>query len=225
MINKRIIIFDLDDTLYKEVDFVKSAFRFISNRFSDYAPVNSIYNSLIDEYNRKGNPFNKLLQTYNIPFLREDLLCLYRGHFPNINLSPGFKDLLSNLYFSKDFSVGIITDGRSVTQKNKIRALELDKYVMWDDIIISEEFGSSKPNIKNYLFFKKKYPKAIFYYVGDNLLKDFISPNKLGWHTICIIDKFNINIHSQNIKVKNEYYPEFYVNDLSELKLLIHYGK
>ena len=63
------------------------------------------------------------------------------------------------LYFlhlrRKNIRLGIISDGRSRTQRNKLRALGLD----WiEDVVISEEFGSEKPCEANYLYFEKKYP-------------------------------------------------------------------
>ena len=40
----------------------------------------------------------------------------------------------------------IITDGRSFTQRNKIRALGLYDFIPWNNIFISEEMGCEKTN-------------------------------------------------------------------------------
>ncbi len=44
-----------------------------------------------------------------------------------------------------------------------------------------------------------KYPNAYYCYVGDNLSKDFVAPNQLGWDSICLIDHGN-NIFKQDFE-------------------------
>ena len=67
----------------------------------------------------------------------------------------------------QECNLGIITDGYSIPQRNKFCALQLDRFIKEDDLIISEEFGTEKPSKKNYLFFQHKYVNADFVYVGD----------------------------------------------------------
>lgn len=51
--------------------------------------------------------------------------------------------------------------------------------------------------MENYAYFMKRYSYCqSFIYVGDNVKKDFITPNALGWKTICIKDDGR-NIHSK----------------------------
>jgi putative hydrolase of the HAD superfamily len=123
----------------------------------------------------------------------KELLKLYREHRPDISLYPDAQRFLSELA-KKNIPAGLITDGRSITQRNKLASLGIKNY--FRDIIISEEFGSEKPDSRNYEYFVKKYPNSSFCFIGDNTTKDFIIPKKLGWTTVCIADKGN-NIHSQ----------------------------
>lgn len=45
-----------------------------------------------------------------------------------------------------------------------------------------------------------RYPDCHgFTYVGDNLKKDFIAPNALGWLTVCLKDDGR-NIHKQEVE-------------------------
>jgi putative hydrolase of the HAD superfamily len=113
---------------------------------------------------------------------------------PEITLSQETALFIEDLY-GKKVKMGIITDGRSITQRNKLKALGIERY--FSDIIISEEFGSGKPNGNNYVFFEDKYPGYSFYYMGDNTSKDFIIPQKLGWRMVCLRDNGN-NIHKQS---------------------------
>lgn len=117
--------------------------------------------------------------------------------------------------------MGLITDGRSIQQRAKIKALGLNKYL--SNIVISEEIGSDKPNLKNYQIFEEKYAekKFKFLYIGDNLKKDFVTPNKLGWYTICLMDKDGLNVHSQNVLVANKFLPKIKINSIIELKDII----
>jgi putative hydrolase of the HAD superfamily len=126
---------------------------------------------------------------------------LYRNHKPTIKLVKEASGFLEKLR-TKKIKMGLITDGRSISQHNKLKALEIEYY--FTDIIISEEFGSEKPNINNYLFFEKNYPGHTFYFIGDNTSKDFIIPAKLGWKMICIKDNgFNIHKQELNFSVKD----------------------
>ena len=42
-----------------------------------------------------------------------------------------------------------------------------------------------------------RFPQGEFVYIGDNLKKDFVTANRLGWTTICLRDQGD-NIHAQD---------------------------
>ena len=90
---------------------------------------------------------------------------------------------------------------------------------MFDKIIISEELGSSKPDERNFTFFLEEQA-CEYFYIADNVKKDFITPNKLGWTTVCLLDSGK-NIHPQNFNISEEYLPKFRINKIIELKILI----
>lgn len=200
------IIFDLDDTLTYEIDFLKSAFLEIALGIAD----KSLYDIMLKKYFAKENVFEFLSKEFDLDI--KLLLKQYRNHFPNIELMNGAKELLE---FCKknNFKIGLISDGRSVTQRNKLKALQIED--VFDKIIISEEFGSEKPNENNYLAFMED-TKMDFFYIGDNYRKDFITPNRLGWKTIALKD-FENNIHKQNIEIEEEYKPKYEVASLNEV--------
>jgi putative hydrolase of the HAD superfamily len=190
------VVFDLDDTLYPEIEYLESAYKFIAETILP-ATVKNIYDIMLEHYRCGKNVFNWIVSSYagndskiTIPYL----LQLYREHKPEIKLNEGARYLLDSLK-EKNIPVGLITDGRSLTQRNKLKALGLDEY--FKEVIISEEFGSEKPDERNYLYFENKYPGKEFYFIGDNTAKDFLVPIKLGWFTICLKGS-NRNIHLQN---------------------------
>lgn len=209
----KVVVFDLDDTLYKEDDYVLSAYAEIARCLSVEKGLNrnEIINILNGSRESGENPFDNLLKRYNVITI-EDLLVIYRYHLPDINLPKDSIKLLEKL--KGNVVIGLITDGRSITQRNKIKALGLEAYIEDENIIISEEFGSEKTDVSNYLFFCNKYPdNNVFYYIGDNLKKDFVNANSLGWTTIQLIDNGR-NIHSQEVEVHENYLPQYKVHNI-----------
>ena len=110
--------------------------------------------------------------------------------------------------------MGILTDGRSISQRNKIRALGLESWI--NKIVVSEEFGSAKPDERNFRHFHKVFPQhRSFAYIGDNPAKDFVTPNRLGWSTICLVDQGK-NIHPQQIeRFPVAYHPQFLISKIA----------
>ena len=215
------IIFDLDDTLYYEIDFLKSAFYEISQIISNEVDFesSSIYNDMLETQKKRMNVFKSIKSKYQISLSVEDLIQRYRSHFPSIYLDDKIEEVLYKLK-DMNYKMGLLTDGRSIQQRNKIKSLKLDRF--FDEYVISEEFGSKKPCVDNYLFFSKHVfvECSQFYYVGDNIKKDFVSPNSLGWKTICLLDNGK-NIHKQDLEISQEYLPQFYVNNFSDILQII----
>ena len=209
-IDNKVFVFDLDDTLYKEIDFLKSGYKKIA-MIVNKNNYNHLYNQMLSWYRSGINVFDKLMINYNVS--KEFLLDIYRAHVPEIKLENDVFKLLNQLRKNRVI-IGLITDGRSITQRNKLKALEIED--LFDDIIISEEFGSSKTDERNFLFFHKKYPAKEYIYIGDNPQKDFIVPNKLHWMTYCLLDDGR-NIHPQNFSIDKHLLPKEIIKELNEL--------
>ena len=218
-ISNLVVVFDLDDTLCQEFDYMSSAYREIAALIVMRAPLDSyerssqlISQEMLEWYARKENVFARLLEHYPSSGLQlGHLIRRYREHVPELVMNPGGWELL-NWLRDREVSLGVITDGYSLTQRNKLKALNLLEWL--DLIVISEEFGSSKPDCRNYQAFECKYPGCRYVYIGDNVSKDFISPNQLGWTTIAIKDRGG-NIHSQNCEVGEQYMPQYFVESLA----------
>ncbi len=219
-----VFVCDLDDTLYKEIDFLKSAYKeiahYIANKTECNLNVNSLYDVLIKAYNNGENAFAKVISTYNLSQITTvDLLNVYRNHKPNIELPNSSHTLLTYLKRTV-FKIGLITDGRSRQQRSKIEALGLENFL--DDILISEEFGTEKPNLNNFKFYEDKYGKSAHYvYIGDNTKKDFVTPNSLGWTSICLLDDSR-NIHKQDFNLPTNFLPKFKIEDLNEVPNILN---
>jgi len=213
--SKTFFVFDLDDTLFQEIDFLKSAYSHISSKIST-TDHRDIYDEMLQRYHNKENVFDWVIAKYqrsNSQMSVQWLLKEYREHKPAIALSETNIAFLQILEERK-VPMGLITDGRSVTQRNKLKALGIEHY--FRDVIISEEFGSEKPDERNYLYFKNKYPGMNFYFFGDNTSKDFIVPAHLGWTTICIKNS-GTHIHSQSFD--RDPVPNFVISGFDEIEL------
>lgn len=211
-----IVVFDLDDTLYKEIDYLYSAYHEIAGYLCAGGHVpDDPFPRMLGWYRQGRNVFQSLNDYYGLDIPIVSLLALYRNHVPNIALDPEVEQTLSEL--CRDGCVlGLISDGRSITQRNKIAALGLDRFVRDDCIIISEEIGSEKPDALNYLAIQQKFPGRRFFYVGDNPQKDFIAPNSLKWMTICVLDDGR-NIHKQDFSLEKQFLPRAIVSTIDQI--------
>jgi putative hydrolase of the HAD superfamily len=216
MKRRKVIVFDLDDTLYKEIDFLKSAFRFIAQNIEHQHNLSGIFDFMMTCRSDNKNVYEEINQHFSLNISKEIFLQQYRNHFPDIQLDKETAETLQILANAGNSVLGIITDGRKITQTNKIKALGLEKWFSNGNIIISETFGSEKPAERNYLYFQQKYPDATFYYIGDNTEKDFIAPNNLGWETVCLLGNGQ-NIHKQNFDLSEEFLPKYKMEKLKEL--------
>lgn len=214
-----VIVFDLDDTLFYELDYMESAFREIAGLLESVRPQEEVLQFMLEAYEGKKDVFDSLLARYKVQMNKSDLLTIYRNHTPKLCLRSEVEEMFTD-FRKKEYGLGIITDGRSLTQRSKIKALGLDKWIADENVIISEEFGTSKPTPENYLYFECKYPGATFYYIGDNIRKDFIAAKKLGWITVCLLDQGK-NIHKQEFECSEEYNPHYRINNLKELNAII----
>ena len=208
------VVFDLDDTLYNELDFLKSAYISIAKEL-DPKGWQQLYVLMFSLYRNNKDVFEVISTKYG--HNKTLLIQMYRDHTPNITLFKGVLDTIKAI-LAKNGKVGILTDGRSHTQRNKIKALGLNDFV--DFIVISEEVGSEKPNPNNFKIIEAKSNSEVHYYIGDNLKKDFIAPNTLGWKTICLIDS-GLNIHNDGYRhLTKQQTPQHYIFAIEELDII-----
>ncbi|MBF0564276.1 MAG: HAD family hydrolase [Nitrospirae bacterium] len=190
------MFFDLDDTLYPEMTFVKSGFKQVARFISSRRKLDE--GLLLDEMmyllkkNGRGRIFDDLLEKiglYSEEWVKM-LLYVYRSHKPDIQ---PFKDVIPFLLYLKrtGVSTGLITDGIAPVQQNKVNALKLDG--IFDFIIYTDTLGKDcfKPSPLPFQIALELLRETIetpkeAAYVGDNVWKDFIAPNMLGMGSIMI---------------------------------------
>lgn len=182
------IVFDLDDTLYDEKQFVYGAFREVAEYISYKYKLNGIdlYNQMINILHNmgRGKIFDIIIKDYN---LKEDVISLveiYRMANPKLRL---YDDALFFLKkYSKVILLGLITDGLHYVQRNKVQLLGIERY--FNSILITDEYGKHfwKPSKECYLKMARdlNVDTMDMIYIGDNPHKDFYNARKLGIKTI-----------------------------------------
>lgn len=186
------VIFDLDDTLFPERDFVRSGFKAASNLLLYKYGWENFFETAWQLFvaGKRGKIFNDTLDILKVEYdsiLIGELLEIYREHQPNIYLHQDAQWALD--YFqASDKQLGIITDGYLQTQQNKVKALGIEDKL--DMLIYSDLYGREnwKPSQLPYLKIMElsQLQGCECLYVGDNPRKDFVTANKLNWLTIQI---------------------------------------
>ncbi|MBR4049874.1 MAG: ATP-grasp domain-containing protein [Clostridia bacterium] len=176
------VIFDLDDTLYSEKDYIRSGFRAVAEYLG-----NEEYAQVLWAFFEAGEPaVDRLLEQIGQTEKKEECLNIYREHNPEIEMYPCARDMLLTLK-EKGVKIGIITDGRPSGQRKKIAVFGLESIV--DDIIITDALGGvqfRKPNDISFRIMQNRWriPFENLIYVGDNPVKDFQAPRQLGMKTL-----------------------------------------
>lgn len=193
------VIFDLDDTLYSEKQYVRSGYKAVAKLLGEESFVDKLWT-----YFENGKPaIDELLNELGCMEKKEKCLETYREQIPEITLYDGVFELIQELK-SRRIKVGIITDGRVSGQKKKLQALGLDKLI--EDIIITDELGGSqfrKPCDISFRIMQRRWgiPFEQMVYVGDNAEKDFQAPRQLGMQNVYLKNEDGIYFdkHSSNI--------------------------
>lgn len=219
------IAFDLDDTLYKEKDFVESGRNAVAEAIAaakglDASTLRRVMAEGADDFDALlGFLATNGISNYTIA----GVLDIYRSHKPDISLDAEAEATLTELH-RRGTDIALITDGRSVTQRNKIETLGLYRFFAPDRIHISGETGADKHTPLAYMNVANSAvaPRRLVY-VGDNPAKDFVNANLAGWTTVMLRDSRRINIHQQNLRnVPSIYRPRIVIDRLTEILKLIH---
>jgi putative hydrolase of the HAD superfamily len=179
-----ILIFDLDDTLYPEISFVKSGFSEVAKFLNVEFGLN--YIDSLDELleilssHGRGAVFDIFLRKYNLFSKKLVKRCIskYRLHVPSIQLYTEASEFLE----TANYKMYLVTDGNKIVQRNKIKALNIRSY--FQKILITHEYGIqfSKPSLHCFEIIKRKENCSWtdLIYVADNPTKDFVNLNLVG---------------------------------------------
>ena len=157
------VIFDLDNILYPLNTYVKSGFRQISRLFLGRSQ--EVYDQLWDAYekqcmvDRNGRDdavtvaICTMLQAQDLysEEMQQKCLRIYDQHTPSIQSFDGVVELLKELR-EKGMRLGLLTDGPSEVQREKLRALGV--IPLFDEIIVTDDIAGNGDVMK----FRKPNP-------------------------------------------------------------------
>jgi putative hydrolase of the HAD superfamily len=213
-----ILVFDMDDTLYPEIMYVKSGInavcKYLSDNFNlDQSLIKNEMNLYLDE-NGRELMFDSLLSKYNLKkkFIVKKCLSVYRNHYPKITMFEEAEVCLKNL---NQFHKYLVTDGNVYVQRKKIDALGLKKYFI--KTIPTYQYGIqySKPSTFCFDLIRDREQvasNAELIYIGDNPNKDFVNLKKSGYKTIRVLTG-----GFKNIFLSKDFEAHITINNLKDL--------
>lgn len=183
-----VVVFDLDDTLYAEHDYVKSGFQAVSRWLEDTHGTPGFFDASWELFTsgRRGKVFDEALAALKCDASSErvgECVRVYREHDPAITL---FEDAVWALdHVRGRWRTALLTDGWLGVQQRKVAALGLAP--RFELLVYSDAFGREhwKPDALPYETVTRTLPVTPerCLYVADNPAKDFVTARKLGWRT------------------------------------------
>lgn len=197
-----VIVFDLDDTLYDEIDFVRSGFRAVA-RHVDATRADELCGFMNARFDAAGSGrvFDDTITHFGLASSVAELVACYRGHVPDIAIPDTRAAVLARLAAPavgrSRFAFGLVSDGPHVTQRNKFERLGLGDLIARP--VFTAELGAPKPSKTPFGAVMVQHPaQRDFVYIADNPRKDFIAPRALGWKTIHFRNPRGIYRHVQS---------------------------
>jgi len=213
------IVFDMDDTLYEEKQYVISGFKAVDKYIIEQFGVTGFFESAVKLFHSgiREFIFNKVLDQLGVKY--EDstikiLINCYRTHIPDIHLAEDAKWVLEHL--SSEVKLALISDGYLNAQQQKVHALKLSD--RFEVIVLSDEYGRENwkpsPLVYEEVSRKLQIDHIQCMYVGDNAKKDFVTAKQLGWTTVHIQRG---NGEYANANVTPEYEAHYRIDSLRKL--------
>jgi putative hydrolase of the HAD superfamily len=215
------VVFDLDDTLYLECEYVASGFRAVGDWCADHLGLAGVQ-ELAQSFFRKGirgHIFDAVLEQIGAAHPQQtvaEMVRVYREHYPQIAMPADSVACLVQLHHR--VHLALLTDGNSKSQWAKIDALGLRTAL--DVIVVTGDWGAEfyKPHRKGFCHLQTVVPASKFIYVADNPEKDFQAPHQLGWASIRVNRPASLH-HTRRGSPEDA---AFEVRDLTPLAGLLH---
>ncbi len=173
------IFFDVDDTLYNQREPFEKAFQTVFGHIKN-VDINKLYS---DRHKYSDEVFEKSCKGE----ITMEEMYIYRisKAFEAQGIKVSDKSALDFQYeYSKNINIGIITNGLTKHQKNKIKNLGLYKWIEDKNIFISEDVGFAKPDKSIFKAAEKAFLSKDIYYVGDSFKNDIEGGYNAGWKTV-----------------------------------------
>lgn len=180
---KQTLIFDLDNTIYRETDFLFGAYREIGALFNRRLHINPkcVYDFLVDHFIRHGRSliFNNLVSEFNVNDLIsvDDCLIVLRQYCRVETILPYkfFQDYLT-ITSDSNHEIYIITNGNPLQQANKIKSIRFGEYRKKLFTIFANQYALKPSRASyDYLLSCKSFLNPI--YIGDSTVDSEFAKN------------------------------------------------
>jgi putative hydrolase of the HAD superfamily len=185
------IIFDLDDTLIAEEDFVESGYRAVAEMLADAKGI-SLESAMAAMVNARAvdprRVFDVACAALGVGAATvEACIETYRYHSPAIAPTDDARFALD--WARAKGAIALLSDGDARTQRLKLTACRLSSY--FDVTVLTGELpqGQQKPSTAGYELIMRGLnldAAGRVVCVADNPLKDFIGPRTMGMRTVRI---------------------------------------
>lgn len=225
MFNIKCVVFDIDDTLYLERDYVNSGFTAVSAWLESEKGICGFRDLAWAEFEKgvRGNIFDIVFEKFGSTVengIVAECVRVYRHHHPKIAMQPDASSCIAGL--KGKVAIAALTDGPLVSQRMKASALGLAHWA--NPIVFTAELGDGfgKPHTKGFCQIEKvtNCQGAQCVYVADNPDKDFGGPKKLQWQTVRI--RRVLGLHA--LKTTEKDLADFEMADLSNFSESIGAG-
>jgi putative hydrolase of the HAD superfamily len=216
-------VFDLDDTLYPEKEYVRSGFQAVAAWSEGNLGITAEqgFGELLRLFDQglRGDTFDHWLEIHGFTerSLVAKLVEVYRQHEPVISPFPEIPALLRSLRVQ--YRLGMVSDGYLEVQKRKYRALKLARY--FDAIVFSDEWGPKawKPSTVPFQAILERLGRLApgeTVYVADNPAKDFLGARRIGMATVRL--RRANGFHVSRSPLTLEHHPDITVAEFTELE-------
>ncbi|MDD3745123.1 MAG: HAD family hydrolase [Anaerostipes sp.] len=225
------LIFDVDDTLYDlmqpfERVFTECGYHQKADCMDVFLASRRIGDEMYDEMEQGRMDSDryfilrtqKALETAGIHISDDEAMDFkkkYRDYQKEISMTDTMKEIL-DISKEKGWKLGIISNGMTIGQWEKIKTIGVLRWISKDMVIVSGDIKIAKPDIRIYEKAQEKFhisPEDTVY-VGDTYKNDIVGAGEAGWKTIWM-NKRNYKIPEGGRK------PDYEVTTEQELKDLI----
>ena len=166
------IIFDLDDTLIYEQDYLFAAYLEIGKKFSKNKFQRlSMYNFLVENFKigNRSRLFNDFIHTFS---LEESDLSLILTILRTVKIEKGLSiteesKIILNLLLNLRRDYYIITNGNPIQQQNKFTQINWERFPKPSKIVFANEYRP-KPSPDSFLKTRDLIPANKVLYIGDS---------------------------------------------------------
>ena len=195
------LLFDVDDTLYDQLKPFKKAydkhFSYTDITIEQLFKLSRKFSDKVFLLSESGQMTKEEMHIYRIQKAFDELgynISSYQAHSfqetyyhyqKQIELIPDMKNTLD--YCKKhNIQLGVITNGPSQHQQQKIKQLNLNHWIKQENIFVSSELGIAKPDSRIFVHVEQKLSldKKHTFYVGDSFNNDILGAKEVGWKAI-----------------------------------------